>query len=161
MYVNSSGFCPIERQTGVNHNIIIQWVKKAVKPLADAPEYLEIPEITQVDELETFVAKKNKIWLWTAVNKSCPGILAWVLGDFSAKTFEKLWGIIRCGKSYFYVTDGYAVYPCFIDDRDHIVKKTYMTRVEAENTRLRHYLARLNRKTLCYSKSYRFFMKLR
>lgn len=28
-----------------------------------------------------------------------------------------------------------------------------MTRVEGENTRLRHYLARLHRKTLCYSKS--------
>jgi len=29
---------------------------------------------------------------------------------------------------------------------DHIVSKTYMTRVEGENTRLRHYLARLHRK---------------
>jgi IS1 family transposase len=28
-----------------------------------------------------------------------------------------------------------------------------MTLVEGENTRLRHYLARLHRKTLCYSKS--------
>jgi IS1 family transposase len=28
-----------------------------------------------------------------------------------------------------------------------------MIRVESENTRLRHYLARLHRKTLCYSKS--------
>ena len=28
-----------------------------------------------------------------------------------------------------------------------------MTRVEGENTRLRRYLARLYRKTLCYSKS--------
>ncbi|PMB14533.1 IS1 family transposase, partial [Fischerella thermalis CCMEE 5282] len=45
------------------------------------------------------------------------------------------------------------VYPCFIDPGDHIVSKTYMTRVEGENTRLRHYLARLHRKTLCYSKS--------
>ena len=28
-----------------------------------------------------------------------------------------------------------------------------MTRVEGENSRLRHYLARLYRKTFCYSKS--------
>lgn len=34
-----------------------------------------------------------------------------------------------------------------------IVSKAYLTRVEAENSRLRHYLARLHRKTLCYSKS--------
>ena len=40
----------------------------------------------------------------------------------------------------------------FIPDEDRIISKTYMTRVEGENTRLRHYLARLHRKTLCYSK---------
>ena len=32
MYVNGTGFRAIERQTGVNHNTIIQWVKKAVQP---------------------------------------------------------------------------------------------------------------------------------
>lgn len=53
----------------------------------------------------------------------------------------------------FYVTDGYAVYPCFIKDADHLVSKLWLFRVEGENTRLRHYLARLHRKTLCYSKS--------
>jgi hypothetical protein len=40
-----------------------------------------------------------------------------------------------------------------LPDEDRIISKTYMTRVEGENTRLRHYLARLHRKTLCYSKS--------
>ncbi|NET85181.1 MAG: IS1 family transposase [Moorea sp. SIO1F2] len=45
------------------------------------------------------------------------------------------------------------VYQIFIDDIDHLTNKTYMTRIERENTRLRHYLARLHRITLCYSKS--------
>ncbi len=81
------------------------------------------------DELETFVGKKNKVWLWTAVNKSYPGILAWVLGDRSSETFKLLWLIIKCWNSDFYVTDGYPVYPSFISNEDHIVSKTYMTRV--------------------------------
>jgi IS1 family transposase len=76
-----------------------------------------------------------------------------VLGDRSAETFKPLWQIVHCWHSYFYITDGYKVYQSFIDDADQIVDKTYMTRVEGENTRLRHYLARLHRKTLCYSKS--------
>ena len=97
--------------------------------------------------------KKNKIWLWTAVNKGSVGILAWVLGDRSGATFKKLWQVIKCWHCFFYVTDGYGVYPNFIDDADHIIKKTYMTRVEGENSRLRHYLARLHRQTFCYSKS--------
>jgi len=50
------------------------------------------------------------------------------------------------------VTDGWKVYPNFIADEDQIISQTYMTRVEGENTRLRHYLSRLKRKTLCYSK---------
>jgi len=39
-----------------------------------------------------------------------------------------------------------------IDECDHLVSKTAMTRVEGENSRLRHYLARLHRQTFCYSK---------
>lgn len=74
-------------------------------------------------------------------------------GDRSGETFERLWKVVKCWECFFYATDGYAVYPCFIVDGDHIVSKTYMTRVEGENTRLRHYLARLHRKTLCYSKT--------
>ncbi|MEL7009322.1 MAG: IS1 family transposase, partial [Cyanobacteria bacterium J06588_4] len=47
----------------------------------------------------------------------------------------------------------WKVYPGFIEPEDHLVCKTYMTRVEGENTRLRHHLARLHRQTLCYFKS--------
>jgi insertion element IS1 protein InsB len=54
---------------------------------------------------------------------------------------------------YFWITDGYKVYPKFLPNKDQIISKTSMTRVEGENSRLRHYLAKLHRKTFCYSKS--------
>ncbi|MBW4639103.1 MAG: hypothetical protein KME05_12865 [Gloeocapsa sp. UFS-A4-WI-NPMV-4B04] len=42
----------------------------------------------------------------------------------------------------------------YINPEKHLVlPKILLTRVEGENTRLRHYLARLHRATLCYSKS--------
>ena len=91
--------------------------------------------------------------MWTAVDHFKPGILAWVVGDHSAETFKPLWEFVQTWQCYFYITDGWKVYPEFIPESDQIVSKTYMTRVEGENTRLRHYLARLHRKTLCYSKS--------
>jgi insertion element IS1 protein InsB len=99
------------------------------------------------------LVKKTKIWIWTAVDHFSQGILGWVLGDHSAETFRPLWAIVATWQCYFYVTDGWSVYPGFIPEGDQIICKTYMTRVEGENTRLRHYLARLHRKTLCYSKS--------
>jgi IS1 family transposase len=129
-------------------------IREAGHQLPDAPESEEIPDFTGLDELQTFVGRKrNKLWIWTAVNHKQAGILAWVLGDRSAETFKPLWRIVQCWHCFFYVTDAWKVYPMFIEDGDQIVSKTYMTRVEGENTRLRHYLARLHRKTLCYSKS--------
>ena len=59
MYVNGIGFRAIERLTGVNHNTVINWVKEVAGKLPDAPEHSEIPEVAQVDELETFVSKKK------------------------------------------------------------------------------------------------------
>jgi insertion element IS1 protein InsB len=97
--------------------------------------------------------KKNKIWLWTVVNTKHPGILKFVVGDHSLETFKPLWQIVMGWACFLYITDGYKVYPCVIEEGDHLVSKTAMTRVEGENCRLRHYLARLHRKTLCYSKS--------
>ena len=77
--------------------------------------------------------------MWTAVNHFQVGILGWVLGDHSAQRFKPLWDeVVSKWKCYFYVTDGWKVYPMFMTDGDHIVCKTYMTRVEGENTRLRH-----------------------
>ncbi|MBD1846723.1 IS1 family transposase [Cyanobacteria bacterium FACHB-63] len=154
MYVNGMGFRGIERVTGVHHTTVIYWVKQVGEHLPDAYDPLETPQVGELDELETFVgAKKTKFWLWTVVDHFRAGSLGWVLGDHSAKTFEPLWAIVGAWQCYFYVTDGWSVYPGFMPAGDQIVSKTYRTRVESENTRLRHYLARLHRKTLCYSKS--------
>ena len=57
--------------------------------------------------------KKNKIGLWTAVDHFKPRILGWVLGDHSAETFEPLWRIVGQWQCYFYVTNGWNVYPGF------------------------------------------------
>ena len=150
--LNGIGFRGIERVTGISHNSVINWVRQAEAAIVD--ENYEIPETAQIDELQTFVgSKKNKFWLWTVVNSKAPGILKLVVGNRSIDTFRLLWRMIQGWACFLYITDGYKVYPCLIEDSDHLVSKTAMTRVEGENCRLRHYLARLHRKTLCYSKS--------
>jgi IS1 family transposase len=156
MYLNGMGLRGIERVTNIHHTTIMGWVREAGASLPDVPESEEKqkPEITDLDELQTFVgSKRHKIWLRTAVNHWQHGIIAWKIGARSSLTFQLLWVVVKCWQSFWYVTDGYAVYPKFINGSQHIVSKTYMTRVEGENTRLQHYLARLHRQTLCYSKS--------
>jgi IS1 family transposase len=153
MYVNGNGFRAIERIKKVNHNPVIRWVKETLKQLPDSPEDYKIPQVAQLDELQTFVGKKNKIWIWTALDKDYSNILEYVIGDRSAEIFEKLWSKVKKWNCYFWITDRDKVYPKFIPDGDQIISKTSRTRREGENSRLRHYLARLHRKTFCYSKS--------
>jgi len=59
MYVNGLGFRAIERVKGVHHTTVIHWVKQLGEQLPDTPQTSEIPEVGELDELETFVGKKN------------------------------------------------------------------------------------------------------
>jgi hypothetical protein len=59
MYVNGMGFRAIERVKGVHHTTLIHWVKQLGKQLPDAPQENEIPEVAELDELETFVGDKK------------------------------------------------------------------------------------------------------
>lgn len=155
LYVNGMGFRAIERGhcaftilrplLGSNN-----WVNKWVM-LHKNQKFQRLAN--QINLKRLSAQKKTLIWVWTALNHFRAGILAWVVGDHSAATFKPPKQQVCRWHCYFLVTDGWKVYPCFIDAGDHIVSKTYMTRVESENTRLRHYQARLHRKTLCYSKS--------
>ena len=54
------------------------------------------------------------------------------------KGFDRCGQLCSHGSARSVVTDGWSVYPGFIPDGDLIVSKTYMTRVEGENTRQRH-----------------------
>ncbi len=55
------------------------------------------------------------------------------------KRFDRCGQLCRHRSAISVVTDGWSVDPGLIRDGDMIVSKTYMTRVEGENTRLRHY----------------------
>ena len=63
MYLNGLGFRAIARVTEIDQTTIINWVKEEGESLPDAPPEEEIPEMTEIDELQTFVGRKqNKFW---------------------------------------------------------------------------------------------------
>jgi transposase-like protein len=59
MYVNGMGFRAIERVKGVHHTTIINWVKQVGELLPDAYEPETIPNVGELDELETFIGSKK------------------------------------------------------------------------------------------------------
>lgn len=63
MYVNGMGFRAIERVKGVHHTVhhttVITWVKQVGELLPDAYEPEHIPQVGELDELQTFGGSKK------------------------------------------------------------------------------------------------------
>ncbi len=59
MYLNGMGLRGIERVKGVHHTTVMTWIKKVGEILPDAYVPDRIPQVGELDELETFVGSKN------------------------------------------------------------------------------------------------------
>lgn len=59
MYVNGMGFRAIARVKNIHHTTIMSWVKQVGELLPDAYEPEIIPQVGELDELETFVGSKK------------------------------------------------------------------------------------------------------
>ena len=112
-----------------------------------------------MDELFTFVGtRKNPIRIWTAVNRDSRTFAGIYVGDGTSKSLKSF---LKCLRAEYTVdivcTDGNYCYEKYVKRAfrgvRHIVTKAETCLVESLNAVLRHYLARLRRKSFCYSKS--------
>jgi transposase-like protein len=59
LYVNGLGFRAIERVKGVHNTTVMSWVQEVGELLPDAYTPETIPQVGELDELETFVSQKK------------------------------------------------------------------------------------------------------
>ena len=95
---------------------------------------------------------KKNIWLWTAVERESKRLIGFEVGTRETKYFKKLLKNISHIKAKKYASDYWKAYN-LIDREKRLIGKSHTYNVERMNRLLRHYLARFNRKTYCYSKS--------
>ena len=93
--------------------------------------------------------KKSQCWLWLAVYSIFGKVLGFACGRRTIKTGQVLWQQIKHLPTMGYGMDMLKSYENFIPHAKHYVGKTFTTQIESLNCRLRQYLARLHRKTLC------------
>ncbi|MDC9623944.1 IS1 family transposase [Xenorhabdus sp. XENO-7] len=150
MAINNGGIRDTARVLNVGINTVkLEPRQVTTRPLAGS----EIHIICEIDEQWSFVGnKKNQRWLWYAWEPNQKQIIAHVFGDRSKKTLEKLLALLASFEIQYYCTDNYAVYDC-LPERTHLRGKKFTQRIERMNLTLRTRIKRLNRKTICYSKS--------
>src|SRR5215216_6867799 len=112
----------------------------------------------ELDELWSFVRKRaNKRWIWIALCRATRQVVAYVVGDRSRATCEKLWqqipAVYRSAHCY---SDFWEAYQLVIPAEQHTAagKETRFTaHVERWNNTLRQRVGRFVRKSLSFSKS--------
>ena len=115
--------------------------------------------IIECDELWSFVfSKKNKFYVWLAIDRHTREIVGCYVGDRSRESAKKLWaslpGVYRqCAVAY---TDFWVSYEKVIPRKRHraVGKETGQTNhVERLNNTLRQRISRLVRQSLSFSKN--------
>lgn len=114
-------------------------------------------DVLEYDELWSFVRyRRNKRWVWTVMCRRTRQIVAFAIGDRSAKTCRKLWNRVpedyRACSSF---SDFWEAYREVLPDETHTqVGKGSgeVNHMERWNCTLRQWLGRFTRKTLSFSK---------
>jgi IS1 family transposase len=148
-------------------DISIGWLLKFISQLyRDLPEDLNVKVIhrnklilfnldIEADEMWSFVGnKKNKKWIWLALDPNTNQIVGFHGGDRSKESARKLFQSLPFWYRFtadFY-TDDYEAYKGIIPEKRHFISKKKTTHIERLNLTLRQRISRLVRENLAFSK---------
>ena len=96
--------------------------------------------------------KKNYCWIWIAVDRNGKRFIECVFGSRDTETGKNLWEKIKNKQIGNVMTDYWVPYEKFIPEQKHVQSKKETFTVEGYNSLFRHFLARLRRKSKCYTK---------
>ncbi|WP_062262490.1 IS1 family transposase [Endozoicomonas arenosclerae] len=98
-------------------------------------------------------SKKNPRWLWYAWNPDTRKVLAYEFGRRKDSVLKLLLAHLEGYSIKTYFTDDWGAYERLLPKEQHIVGKANTQGIERENLNFRTRLKRLNRKTICFSRS--------
>ena len=157
MTLNGSGIRDTARVLGISTNTLLKTLRCAacaikeprVPPLSPRIKNLEM------DEQWSFVqSKKQQHWLWYGFNRRTKRIAAFVLGRRTDRSCRSLCKKLKPCRVQAYYTDHWKSYAKSLPTKRHTAGKKETQNIERCNLNLRTHLKRLQRRTICFSKSF-------
>jgi insertion element IS1 protein InsB len=96
--------------------------------------------------------KKNKVWIWKAVDLMSKRAVGWELGGRDDGTLKRLLDKVGI-KNHTFITDDFEAYHRCIPQNQLFTGKDLTFPIEQDNSNTRHYLARFRRKSKVTSRS--------
>lgn len=108
----------------------------------------------EVDEIRTFLKRKNKLtWIVYALERENKKVVSFSVGPRTNKTLNAVLKTLGFSEAKHIFTDGLKNYSYLLAKGIHKVKHYGTNHIERNNLNLRTHLKRLNRKTICFSRS--------
>jgi IS1 family transposase/transposase-like protein len=151
--LNSSGIRDIARVLRVSATTVIKVIRQSAQllPPENLPERIADLEL---DEMWSFIEKKkNQCWLWLAYSPKHKQMLAFALGRRTDESCQNLLEKLQSVQVTRFYTDNWESYQNLIPEVRHWIGKRGTQRIERQNLNFRTHLKRLQRRTICFSKS--------
>lgn len=147
------GIRSISRILQISPTTVIRRIK-TISETTNRPFPIVLGKEYEIDEMSTYVGnKKRRIWITYALRKDTKEVIDFVVGTRSNKAMRQVTDTVLLSKPTKVFTDKYSNYFSLIPGEIHMARKRCTNYIERNNLTLRTHLKRLNRKTLCYSKS--------
>ena len=117
----------------------------------DLPDRLSDVEL---DEMWAFVGKKaNEQWLWYGYDARRKQVVRWLSAEHTKQSCQRLLESFQGCQVLRFSTDRLPWYGQLIEAEHHWVGKEWTQRIERNNLNFRTHVKRLQRRTICFSKS--------
>jgi insertion element IS1 protein InsB len=151
--INGAGIRDIERVLFLSTNTILKTLRESATRL-DEPTYPRRVHDLEMDEFWSFIgAKRRQRWTWYGYDRQRRKVAAFVNERRTDAACRQLLQKLAGCRITRYLTDKWQSYAKFLPARRHRTGKEGTSSIERHNLNFRTRLKRLQRHTICYSKS--------
>lgn len=123
-------------------------------PFNEASDNIGLELVCEIDEQWSYVGKKSQQrWLWYAWWPHLKRVFAYALGSRGDDTLKTLLDRIKGFNVRLFCTDDWGAYDRLLPEDKHLITKQFTQSIERQNLNFRTRIKRLQRKTICFSKS--------
>ncbi len=155
MGLNGSGIRDTSRVLRISPNTVLKTLRQAADAIPEPPPPKRAKRL-ELDEFWSFTAnKKDQRWTWYAWNPDTRTVVAYVNArrtDVACRALVTQIGSLTRTQVH---TDEWKSYAKCVPPQRHRVGKRGTQRIERQNLNFRTHIKRLQRRTICFSKTVR------